>query len=118
MVLYVDIDQHVWGQEDFTDENVLALTGTIYDAFNLTTAFDLTGYTLTFRYVSQGRVIYDDDTNIEIVTAGSGTWRFKPDEGSLPIDANGEVVILLEKSGTQISAIGINGSSDLHILTV
>jgi hypothetical protein len=119
MVLYNDLDVHQWGLEDFTDENALSITGTIYSDKNLTTAFDLTGYTLTLRIIdNQGHIIEDNSDDIEIVTAGSGTWRFKPQDGRMFTELNGQIVVRLEKSGSQISAIGINGSSDLLVVLV
>lgn len=118
MVLYCKLDQKVWGVEDYTNEDALGITGTIYSDSALTTAFDLTGYTLSFRLISQGELVFDDDDDISIVTAGSGTWKLNPREGALLFETHGEVIIRLEKSGTEVSAIGINGSSDLHIQLV
>jgi len=119
MPLYLKLDTHTWGTEDFTDESSLALTGTIYSDSALTTAFDLTGYILSFRMVSQGRIVYDDNgDDTSILVAANGTFEHKPDNGKIVFEANGEVNVRLEKSGTQISALGINGSSDLHVILV
>jgi len=119
MVLYVKLDSHEWGVEDFTDEDALSLTGTIYSDRELSTAFDLTGYNLDFRMISQGKITLDDNgEDTEIVTAASGTFRYKPDNGKVVVEANGEVNIRLEKTGTQVSAVGVNGSADLHIKLV
>lgn len=120
MQLYCKLDTHSWGAEDYTDEDSLSITGTIYSDAALTTVFDLTGYELTFRIISQGKIRYsqDDHTLVTIVTAASGTWRYKPEYGDLLTEMNGEVVIFLEKTGTGISAIGINGSADFHVQLV
>lgn len=118
MVLYLKLDQNLYGLDDFTDENALALTGTIYSDRDLNTVFNLTGYTLSFRFISQGIVLYDDENDISIVTAASGTWRYKPQAGRFSDWGDGEVVIRCEKSGTRVSAVGINGSANLHIMLV
>lgn len=118
MVLYCKLDKKVWGLDDFTDVNSLGITGTIYSDEQLQTVFDLTGYTPSFRFISQGVLLYDDDDDISIVTAADGTWRYKPQSGRMIASGNGEVSIRLEKSGTKVSAIGINGSSDLLVLFV
>ena len=118
MVLFNKLDDVVWGREDFTDEDSLGITGTIYSDRELKTPFNLTGYSLTFRLVSQGLISEDDDVNVQIVNAASGTWKYNPPSGRMLSERFGEVIIRLEKSGTQISAIGINGSSDLHIQQV
>lgn len=118
MVLYNKLDKQVWGLEDFTNDNSLGITGTIYTDETLTTVFDFTGYSLTFRLKSQNGISEDDADNMEPVLATGGTWRYNPPSGRMLSEAFGEVIIRLEKSGNQISAIGINGSSDLHIQLV
>lgn len=118
MVLYCKLDKQTWGVEDFTDVDSLGITGTIYSDINLTVPFNLTGYSLTFRIISHGRLIEDDNNNISIVSGSAGTWKYNPASGRMMVENNGEVVIRLEKSGTQISAIGINGSSDILVQNV
>ena len=115
--LYVKLDSHGWVRGDYTDENSLGISGTIYSDAALSTAFNITGYTLVFRITSQGRVIFSssDDGRVAAITPSSGTFRYKPELGDLLTECNGEVSILLEKTGTEITAIGINGSSNLHI---
>ena len=115
MPLYLDLDIHEWVLEDYTNVDALAITGTVYSDKKLTTAFDLTGYTLSFRMVDDDELIYDDETDAEIVTAASGTWKYLPDSGRLTSIGNGQVSLRIEKSGTQITAIGVNGSADLLI---
>lgn len=118
MVLYVKLDQHEWGVTDFTDENTYALTGTIYSDRQLSTPVDLTGWNLTFRMISQSKIIFDNDNDITTVTPASGTWRYLPESGRSALEADGQVYIRLEKSGSQITAIGVNGSADLHVMLV
>ena len=117
MVLYNSLDQSTWAIEDFTDENTLSFTGTIYTDKGLTNVFDGTGYTLTFRFKNHnGDIIEENTDDLEWVIASSGTYRMKPDSGRFIIEGNGEFFIRLEKSGTQITAIGVNGSADLTVI--
>lgn len=116
--IYNELDDHIWVVEDYTDVNALALTGTIYSDKVLTTAFDGTGYTLTIRFKDyNGDIVYENDEDVEWVTAASGTWRFKPDQGSFIVMSNGEIYIQLEKTGTQKTAFGVNGSADLTVIS-
>ena len=117
MPLRVKLDVHEWVSLDYTDVDALGITGTIYSDDILETAFDLTGYTLTLRLKSQGRIVFDSDITdrLVIVTAASGTFRFTPANGDLVSEHNGEVSIVLEKTDTQITATGINSSADLYV---
>ncbi len=117
MVLRVKLDTHTWIAQDYTDENSLSITGTIYSDDALSSVFDFTGYTPSFRLKSQGKIVFDTDTDnsVSAINSTLGTFRYKPEVGDLLVEMNGEVSILLEKSGTEITAIGINGSSDLHV---
>ena len=117
MTLYVKLDSHIWILEDYTDEDSLGITGTVYSDDAMTTAFDITGYTLTIRIKAQGKIKFDSDqdSNVSAIVAADGTFRYKPEIGDLLLEANGEVSLLMEKTGTQITAIGLNGSADLHI---
>ena len=114
MVLYLKLDQEIWNQGDFTADNTLALTGTIYSDNTFATAFDLTGYTLEIELYDQNRsAIFTDDA--DIVTAADGTFRYKPSIGELNIDFIGEVKIKLSKTDTEVTAEGRNGSGKLRI---
>lgn len=116
-MLYLKLDIHNWVIEDYTDETSLGITGTIYSDAELTTPFDLTGYTLTFRLKSQGKMVFDSDkdSSVSIVTAASGTFRYLPEFGDLLFETNADASVLLEKSGTGITAVGINSSAEIHI---
>ena len=111
------MDQSQWGKGDFTDVTAEALTGTIYSNEALTTAFDLTGYTLEM-------VLIDEVTNKliknalvpTIVVAANGTWQFLPANGDLDFKFVGQVLIKLTKTGSELHAWGISGSSRLQIL--
>lgn len=117
MVLYNELDQDKWAQEDYSDVDALGLTGTIYTDKTLTTAFDGTGYTLSFRFKDRnGDIIDENIEDIEWVTAASGTWRMKPTSGRFFGTGSGEFLMRLEKTGTQITAVGINGSADLTVV--
>lgn len=116
-MLYLKLDDHNWIIQDYTDIDALGITGTVYSDAKLTIPFDITGYTLSFRLKSQGKMIFDSDqdSSVSIVTAASGTFKYLPEYGDMLIEANAEASLLMEKSGTEITAVGINSSADLHV---
>jgi len=114
MLLFLFLDQETWYKGDYTDDNTLALTGTIYQDANKNTVFDLTGYTLEIKGFNQrgeGEFTYDAD----IIAPTSGTWRFKPKIGELNTEFIGDVEIEMTKTGSVISAKGRNGSAALWV---
>lgn len=117
--LWLVVDQETWKKGDFTDDNANALTGTIYTDADLATVFNMTAYTLSsiklFNQRNENIFTEDDSTKLQIVSAGSGTWRFKPADGDWNIDFIGEVKIIIEKTGTELTAEGVNGSAILRI---
>ena len=101
--LYLKPDQVVWNRYDFSTEN--KLTGTIYTDKALSSAKNLTGYTLTIRLShpnSSGDVFNKTGS---IVTASSGTWSYTVTSGEMP--ANGIYVLKvdLNKSGVVESTL-------------
>lgn len=81
--LYLKLDSDTWIYGDFDDTN--GITGTIYTDRALSSAKNLTGFTLTFKLFKRWhRVARIEETAI-IVTAGSGTWKWLPTEGDIPI---------------------------------
>jgi len=111
------MDQSQWGKGDFSDVAGEAITGTIYTNETLTTAFDLTGYTLEL-------VFYDEVENKviknglvpTIVIAANGTWTFSPVVGDLDFQFVGSVLVRLTKTGSELHAWGISGSARLQII--
>lgn len=96
---YLDFPQTVLFNGNFS--STLKLTGTCYNEPQKTTAFDLSGYTLTLRlYRENGISDYFNDT-CTITVAASGTWEKAVT--SLPYAGLYLVDLVLTKSGTQIS---------------
>ena len=96
---------------DFSATN--KLTGTIYTDKNLTTAKNLTGYTITVRIHRKGH--YGDFFNktADIVTAGDGTWSYAIGNGELPPRGIYWVKVEISKSGDKESTLN---RVELHIL--
>lgn len=119
MVFYLNLDQKTWGAGDYVDTNSLALTGTIYSNAELTSAQDITGYTLKIKVYPRERPDwYQVSDDAEIVTATSGTWRYKPTINKIDDAGVYRVVIQLSKTDERISAIGIKGSDELLVRNI
>ena len=114
MVLYNKLDVKTWPESDFTSVTTDGITGTIYTNEALSTAKTLTGYTLKIRFLDiNGDLVKEDDA--DIVTAGSGTWRYNPADGDYVAVGIYSIVIELTKSGEHITAIGLNNSNIIRI---
>lgn len=102
---YLKLDQSVWAYSDFTDSSTYALTGTIYTDAALSSAATITGLTLTIEFtnVYQNSASFTDTA--DIVSAGSGTWRYKPSTGEMPAKGVYTVVIKTTVSGSQVTTI-------------
>jgi len=114
MVLYNVLDKKTWPESDFTDQTTHVISGTIYINEALSSAQTLTGYTLKIRLLDIDGVLYKED-DCDIVTAASGTWRYKPADGDLSVRGLYSVNIQLTKTGEQLTAIGLNNSNILRI---
>ncbi len=101
--LYLKMDQPKWFRDDFSSDD--KLTGTIYTNLNLTTAKNLTGYTLTIRLYKGNRWGDHFGKTATIVTAADGTWSYAVGQGEMPPPAIYNVKLELQKSGTQESTI-------------
>lgn len=115
MVLYVQLNQENWNRGDYTDVDALAITGTIYINATMLTPFDLTGYTLKIKGFNQRGEQEISEKDIDIVSAVAGTFKYLPELGDLNLDFIGDLEIELEKTGTIITAKGINGSATFFI---
>lgn len=114
MVSFVKLNQKIWAEDDYSSSNNDALTGTIYSNDTLTTAKDLTGCTIKIRFTtSNNELVYDDDA--DVVTAASGTWRYKPGQYDVNFFGFYRIQIEITDSNGVTTAVGINGSSDLLI---
>jgi len=104
-----------WVQGDFADgsQNIL---GTVYTDDTLSTAFNLTGYTLELEFWDNVKNwLVKNNLTGTIVVAGSGTFKFVATEGDLNFKFEGEIRLKLTKSGTELTAIGVTGSADFMI---
>ena len=115
MVLYLQLDQEIWYRADYSDEDILSITGTVYSNATMLTAFDITNYTLKIKGFNQRGEIEIGEKDATIISGIAGTWRYKPDLGDLNLDFIGDLELELEKSGTVISAKGRNGSASFYI---
>jgi len=114
---YNKLDTLQWGKGDFTDVVAEAMTGTIFSDEALTVAFDLTGYTLSLTFYDEvdGKVI-KSGLAATIVVAANGTWRLLPNSGDLNFQFVGDVLVRLEKAGSELHAWGVSGSARLQII--
>ena len=79
---YCTLDQTKWVRGNYSSSN--KLTGTIYSDRSKSTAFNLTGYTLTIRIYKRW---YNHDyfgKEASIVVAASGTWSYAVAQYEMP----------------------------------
>jgi len=115
MVLYNKLTRNDWAAGDF-DSGTHNLTGTIHTDDDFGTAFDLTGFTIeVILYDTVRSAIFKSGLTGAIVSATEGTWKLIVSDGDLSQDFSGEVIVKLTKAGTELSAVGIAGSSKLLV---
>ena len=79
MVYYLKLDQKTWGAGDYVNDNTLALTGTIYSDEALSSAVNISSYTLKIKvYPKERPDWYQLSEDADIVSGSDGTWRYKP----------------------------------------
>lgn len=103
--VYLTLDQKVLFNDDYSDASGLKLTGTVYSDIGKTTAFNLTGYTITLRF-------YRDDSKSDrlnrectITVAASGTFYINIATQQLPTAGLYLAKVTLTKSGTSVSSL-------------
>jgi len=107
---YLTLDQTKWAYGDFSDTN--KLTGTIYTNKDRTSAFTLTGYTITIRlYKSNWENADYFNKAATIVSAGDGTWSYAVSTGEFPAAGRYLVKAELSKSGERMSTL-----NDVYIM--
>lgn len=99
--LYCKLDSSTWNEFDYDDTN--GITGTIYTDRALSSAKNLTGFTLNIRLFRRWRSVARLDKEATIVTAASGTWKYLPTDGAMPRAGVYLLEIQLTKSGIQKS---------------
>ena len=119
MVYYLKLDQKTWGAGDYVADNTLALTGTIYSDEALSSAVNISSYTLKIKVYPRERPDwYQLSEDADIVSGSDGTWRYKPTINKLDNAGVYRVVIQLSKTDERLSAIGIKGSDELLVRNV
>ena len=103
--MYLELDQTVWGNGDYTDSDDYAFTGTVYSDSNFDTAFNLTGFTLRIKLYSQPDETLAVDQSVSILNGGSGRWKFKPSVNVLSSRGLYTVVLEASKTGTTLQSI-------------
>ena len=82
--LYLKLDSDTWKEFDFDDTN--GITGTVYTDRAMSSAKNLTGFTLTFKLYRRWHRVSRVEQTATIVVAASGTWKWLPVEGDIPIN--------------------------------
>lgn len=82
--LYLKLDSDTWKEFDFDDTN--GITGTVYTDRVMSSAKNLTGFTLTFKLYRRWHRVSRVEQTATIVVAASGTWKWLPIEGDIPIN--------------------------------
>ena len=116
MALYLKLDQKTWVQEDYTDSSTYDLSGTIYRDNTFTTAeTSLNTFTGTFRLIDQeGKSLFSTQSGLTLNADGTFTMTFA--QGKTPtVSGNTKLRMLLEKSGSRLTAVGVNGSDELFL---
>jgi len=116
MVLYLKMDQQTWSQLDYTNSTTYDLSGTVYRDNTFATAETaLDTFTGTFRLINQdGGTVFSTTTNLTLNSDGTFTMEFDP--GSTPHISGGyRVRLRLEKSGSRLTVVGVNGSDELFL---
>jgi hypothetical protein len=102
---FLKLDQTVLFRNDFSDESGQRLTGTVYTNRTLTTAFDLTGYTLTLRFHKEWHSSDYLNKPCTINVAANGTFYRNITRDDLPTQNVYLAKLELTKTGSQISTL-------------
>lgn len=114
MVLYLKLDQKAWARLDYTDDSSFDLSGTVYDDERFATTRNISGFTATLRFINyDGSYIYENTTDVT-VTGSAGIFLVKFTQTNAPsLRGLYKCRLILEKSGSRLTAVGVNGSDDL-----
>jgi hypothetical protein len=103
--IYLTLDQTVLFNKNYSDVSGFKVTGTIYSDVSKTSAFNITGYTLTLRLFKEGGSTDYFDQACTATVAASGTWYISVTENTLPPKGFYLAVMELSKSGTVVSSL-------------
>ena len=99
--VYLTIDQKRWARGDYSSSN--KLTGTIYSDAAKTTAYSLSGYTLTIRIFKRWTSGDLFNKTADIVNAANGTWSYAVASSDMPTTGLYLIEVELSKSGEIMS---------------
>ena len=103
--IYVNLDQSVLYNDNYSDVSGFRLTGTIYSDIGKTVAFDTTGYTIKLRF-SQGNGKADAfNQTCTATVAASGTFYLAVTTNTLPEAELYLVHVEVSKSGSLITSL-------------
>ena len=118
MPLYLKITSpKIWVAGDYTDSATYDLEMKIYSDPQLTTAVDMTTFTtLTLRFIDPNSGGLYFSTTQDLTSDANGNVYWRPANGR-QIYSFGHLKLRLrcEVSGTEVTAVGINGSDSLFI---
>ena len=103
--IYLKLDQSVLYNSDYSSDSSLKFTGTVYSDKYLSSAFDLTGYTLTLRLYRENATSDRFNQACTITVAASGTFYINIAQSTLPTDGIYLAKMELSKSGTVVSTL-------------
>ena len=105
--IYLSLDQSKWKQSDFSDTNLL--TGTIWSDRDRTSAFNITGYTITVRIFSRFGGGDGFSKTATIVSGSGGTWSYAVAESEMvaPSDRPYLVEVEIDKTGEIMSTLNV-----------
>lgn len=103
--VFLSLDQTVLFNTDFSDVSGLKITGTICSDKNKTSAFNITGYTVTLRLFKDGSRSDRLNQECTATVAASGTFYLSLTENKMPTDGIYLAKVTLAKSGTSVSSL-------------
>ena len=101
--LFLKLDSKVWKEYDFDDTD--GITGTVYTDRAMTSAKNLTGFTITLNLYRRWHRVARISQTATAVVAASGTWKWLPTEGDMPISGVYNAEIELTQDGLRKSTI-------------
>jgi len=109
------ISPKTWVYGDFTDSATYDLEMKIFTDPQMTTALDLTTFTtITLRFIEPvtGDIYFQTVYGLTGDATGNLYWR--PNNGNQAyITGSATIRVWLEKTGTKLTAIGVNGSDEI-----
>ena len=97
MVYYLKLDQKTWGAGDYVADNTLALTGTIYSDEALSSAVNISSYTLKIKVYPRERPDwYQLSEDADIVSGSDGTYKIQLDNDTTTSLDDGRYVYDIE----------------------